>query len=520
MPGDLKEECGIAAVYLKKPLEEYSAGGASYFLYKMLLQLQHRGQLSAGITTYNNKRPQLINTYKKLGSVNEVFKIKRKDQALWVLNKYAGTAGIGHVRYATSGSEEEALAHPFERHHGRKWKWFAFAMNGNIANYAKLKKELQKKDYHLPRNSDTELVLHYLVKEFVGSKRIPLEKVFGNISKKFDGSYNIAYIDAEGTIAVLRDPYGFRPLSYAEDDEKILIASESSALLNLSLNGFKDVKPGEILIIKNGKLRIKRFSEQRKCSHCMFEWVYFANPSSILDGTSVYQARYNLGRELAKKEFLSNQDSELIVVGVPDTAKPMADAYAHHTGIPLMEGLLRNRYIGRTFIEGQSRAERVREKFLLNKPILKGKKVILIEDSMVRGTTSKELIKYIRESGEAKEVHLRSASPPIMSPCFYGIDMSTVTELIAAKNTAKKIRERTPIKEVTAETLEKIRKEIDADSVMYQSIEGLVNAINKEKKQDLCLACLNGVYPTPEGKKLRKKALASFVCGAEKRTYE
>ncbi len=520
MPGDLKEECGIAAVYLKKPLKNYPIGGASYYLYKMLLQLQHRGQLSAGITTYNKNRAQLIDTFKKLGTVNEVFRTKNKERALGLLKKYEGSRGIGHVRYATLGSDEVALAHPFERHHGRKWKWFSFAMNGNIANYSKLKKELEKKDYHLPRNSDTELILHFLSKEFVGSKKVSIFNAFKNLAKKFDGSYNIAYIDAEGTIAVIRDPYGFRPLSYAEDDEKILVASESSALMNLSLNGFKDVRPGEILLIKKGKIVKKRFAKAKKTSHCMFEWVYFANPSSVLDGTSVYQARYNLGIELAKKEFLTNKDPDLIVVGVPDTAKPMTDAFAHHTGIPLMEGLLRNRYIGRTFIEGQSRAERVREKFLLNKPVLKGKKVILIEDSIVRGTTSKELIKYIKKEGGAKEVHLRSASPPLMSPCFYGIDMSSVKELIAAKNTPKKIREKKIIPEINEETLEKIRKEIGANSLIYQSINGLIKAITQEKKQGLCLACLNGEYPTPEGKKLRNKALKSFTCGTKKRTYE
>ncbi|MFH1588603.1 MAG: amidophosphoribosyltransferase [Candidatus Diapherotrites archaeon] len=519
MPGDCKEECGVAAVYLKKSLKHYPEGGASYYLYKMLLQLQHRGQLSAGITTFNSERLQIINTYKKLGTVNEVFRTHNSEKTRHLLHKYSGTAGIGHVRYATLGGEGLALAHPFERHHGRKWKWFSFAMNGNIANYALLKRKLEKRQYHLPRNSDTELLLHYISKELVGSKKMEISKIFSNLSKVFDGSYCLTYINAEGQIAAVRDPWGLRPLCYAEDKEKILIASESCALVNLTHAQIKSVKPGHILVIKNGKLHIKRFAKKKNISHCMFEWVYFANPSSIIDGRSVYQSRYRMGKELAKKEFLNTNDSDLIVVCVPDTSKPIADAYAFYTGIRDQEGLLRNRYVGRTFIEGKKRSEKVREKFFLNKPILKGKKVILIEDSIVRGTTTKELIKYIKNEGKAKEVHMRFGAPPIRSPCFYGIDMSSVKELIAARNSFN--HQKPPFKELTKKELNKIRKEIGADSIVYQSVDSLIKAINIPKNS-LCLACLNAVYPTPEGRKLRKKAVYSFSCNSKsnKRIYE
>jgi amidophosphoribosyltransferase len=487
----------------------------------MLLQLQHRGQLSAGISTFNSERKQLLNTYKKLGTVNEVFKAYNHEKTKKLLNKYSGTAGIGHVRYATLGGEGIALAHPFERHHGRKWKWFAFAVNGNIANYLPLKKKLEKKQYHLPRDSDTELLLHYISKELVGSKKTEIIKVFSNLSRLFDGSYNLTYINAEGQVAAVRDPWGIRPICYAEDNEKILVASESCALVNLTNSPIKTLRPGHILVVKNNKCRVKRFAKKKKTAHCMFEWVYFANPSSIIDRSSVYQTRYRMGRELAKREFLNTNDPSMIVVCVPDTSKPIADSYAFYSGVRNQEGLLRNRYVGRTFIEGQKRSEKVREKFFLNKPILKGKKVILIEDSIVRGTTTKELIKYIKKEGKAKEVHVRFGAPPIRSPCFYGIDMSSVRELIAARNQTSNKNIKPPFKELTRKELEKIRKEIGADTLMYQRVDSLIKAIHLPKK-DLCLACLTGVYPTPEGRKLRKKAVHSFSCGRKrkKRTYE
>jgi amidophosphoribosyltransferase len=520
MVDELHEECGVAAVYLKKPLKDFPQGGSSYYLIKMLLQLQHRGQLSAGISTYNPDRAMLIETYKKMGTVNEAFYSKIKPKSRGILGKYDGVAGIGHVRYATFGTDSLDLAHPLERQHGRKWKWFSFAMNGNIANYFDLKRELEKKDYHLPLNSDTELIMHFLTKELVGSKRRNYETVFHNISKRFDGSYNIVLVDAEGTLVALRDPNGFRPLCYAEDEDKILIASESAAITNLTSAKYKDVRPGEMLLIKNGKLKVKRFAKPKKVSHCMFEWIYFANPSSVMDESSVYKSRYFLGRELAKRETITNFDKDTIVVAVPDTAKPIASAYSYYTRIPEVEGLLRNRYVGRTFIESQSRDERVKEKFSVIRPVLKGKKVILVEDSVVRGTTSKALIKYLREKGGVKEVHLRVGCPPIRFPCFYGIDMSTQKELIAPKCSSRNQRTKITSRVVPPEIVERIRKTIGADTLIYQTLEGLVNAIHlKSGDKKLCMACLTGKYPTHAGRKLKNISIKSFGCKTG-RTYE
>ncbi len=517
---DVKEKCGVAAVYLPKPLDKYPVGGAAFYLYKMLLQMQNRGQLSAGITTYNKDREQLLDTYKKLGTVNEVFWTRVPEKSAGVFSKYAGNKGIGHVRYATCGSELEALAQPFERHHGRIWKWFSFAFNGNIANFAELRNQLKKSHYHLVHNTDTEMILQYIAKGFIGEKKPSLVDVFSKLGEKFDGAYSLVFINGEGTIIALRDPYGFRPLCYSSDDKFTGVASESVSLTNLSSEFVNFIEPGKMLIIRDGHTEIKRFAKCKRKAHCMFEWVYFANASSILDGKSVYRTRWRLGEELAKSEPLKT-DHDYIVVGVPDTAKPAADALAHSLGIPSMEGLIRNRYVGRTFIEGNNRAERAREKYTIVKSVLKGKKVLLVEDSIVRGTTGRALVNYIREKGKPKEIHVRVSCPPIRAPCFYGIDMSTLGELIAPRHMSKEEIRTTGMHDLDEKTVEKIRKEIGADSLVYQSLRGLVNAIRfNSGAKDLCMACLTGEYPTPYGKRLYKKAKSNSEKGINKRTYE
>jgi len=522
MPGEVKDECGVAAVYLPKKLDKYPVGGASYYLYKMLLQMQNRGQLTAGITTYNEERKQLIDTYKKRGSVSEAFFVKIRPKARAILGKYSGSKGIGHLRYSTSGKDDIGAAQPFERHHGRKWKWFSFAFNGNLANFSELKEELVKKNYHLVRNLDTEVLLHFLEKEQLGEKKKPMENVFADLSAKFDGAYNIVYIDADGTVTAMRDPTGIRPLCYAIEDNFVGAASESVAMSNIVANGVKDVKPGEMLIVNNGNVEVKRFAKSKKNSYCMFEYVYFANAASILNGRSVYQVRWRLGEELAKQESLVVNSNDYIVVSVPDTAKPAADSYGHAIGLPVMEGLIRNRYVGRTFIESSNRMDRIKEKFNINKSILKDKKVILIDDSIVRGATSQALVKYLREKGMVKEIHMRVSCPPIRSPCFYGIDMSTIGELIANRNSNKEQLEKIGFEDVDQSLVDNIAKEIGVDSLQYMSIKGLVKAINSENgKDDLCLACITGEYPTEWGTKLRVKALERFERGLEaKRTYE
>ncbi len=521
MAEEARHECGLAAISLQKKLEDYPEGGAAYYLYRMLLQQQNRGQLAAGITTFNEEREQVIDTYRKIGLVNEAFHSHIPGKNLAVFKKYEGTKGIGHVRYATCGLDDESYAQPFERHHGRKWKWFSFAFNGNIANFSELKKEMEKKEYSLVRNIDTELILHHLEHQFRGDLKTPVEQAFANLSSVFDGAYNIVYINAMGTLAASRDPQGFRPLSYSITDDKVAVASESCAISNLGMNHIKSVQPGEMLVVENGQAEIKKYAKSTKKSHCMFEWVYFANAASIIDGRSVYQVRWRLGEELAKMEDLDLKNSEYVVVPVPDTAKPVADAYAAALGLKSMEGLLRNRYVGRTFIEGVGRDERVREKYNLNMAVIKGKKIILVEDSIVRGTTATPLVTYLREKGHAKEIHFRVACPPIRAPCFYGIDMSTLSEMFAVKFMSKKQLEERGFEDIDESVVEKIRAEIKADSLRYQTLSGLVNAINLEdKEKSLCMACVTGKYPTPWGEKLYQLAKDNHLSGKKGRTYE
>jgi amidophosphoribosyltransferase len=418
MLDDIHEECGIAAVYIKENGD--SANKALFYLYKLLLNLQNRGQLSAGVTTYNTKRLQLLDTYKDLGHVNEVFRTSNKEKSFKIFKRYAGNKGIGHVRYATSGTEELGVAQPFERHHGRKWKWFAFGFNGNLANFVQLRKEiLDTGEYHLTYDNDTEVIMHYLSNELRLDKRPNLVKVFANLAKKFDGCYNITFINAEGEIVVARDPYGFRPLVYGynESEKAFMAASESNALLNCGIKDIKPLQPGHLIHIHNDKIEIKKFAENKKTSHCMFEWVYFSNVSSVLDKKSVYITRTRLGRELAKLETEKIND-DFIVVPVPDTAKASGDAYAYELRIPSREGLIRNRYVGRTFIEGSSRHDRIQNKYTALRRVLEGKKVLLVDDSIVRGNTTKQLVRYLEEIGGAKEVHLRISCPPIRGPCF------------------------------------------------------------------------------------------------------
>ncbi len=519
MSEDVKHSCGIAAVYLPRSLSKYPLGGASAYLYKMLLRQQNRGQLSAGITTYNSNRQQLIDTYKKIGLVSEVFWTRVGPKFEGILKSYEGDRGIGHVRYATFGASDESFAQPFERHHGRKWKWFSFAFNGNIANYPELKEEFEKKHYHLVKDSDTELLLLLLADELKGEKRKPYNQIFRNVSDRVDGAFSLAYMNAEGDLVVARGPLGIRPVSYTIDNDVVGAASESCALINDTSNGIKSLKPGELLTIQDGEVEVKRYAKKGRSAHCMFEWVYFANPSSTIDGSNVYETRWRLGQELAKAEFLDVNSDDYIVVGVPDTAKPAADAYAHELGIPSMEGLVRNRYVGRTFIEGKNREKRVREKYSVIKPVVKGKKVILVEDSIVRGTTGRALIDYVRDYGGAKEVHVRVACPPVRFPCFYGIDMSTMDELIASKLSPVEEREKKGFEDLDGKVIEKINNIISADSLSYLTIEALVRALGFSKN-DLCMACLTGNYPTPQGEKLVKKAEQNFGKKSGKRTYE
>jgi len=509
MSGEVKDECGIAAVSLKREQDK-----SLFYIYKMLLNLQNRGQLAAGFTVYNNQKAQLLETHRGLGVVNEVFKTHNKLKSSLMFKRYVGSKAIGHVRYATFGLDNLEYAQPFERKHGRLWKWFSFCFNGNLTNFSELKSKLMAKpEYHMIYDTDTEIIMHYTARELIGSSKPSLKRVFHNLSNKFDGAYNIAFLDAHGDLVVSRDPYGFRPLSYSIKDGDLLAASESNALFNCGFRDIKSLEPGKMICSQNGNIIVKRYAKAKKRSHCMFEWVYFANVSSVIDGKSVYITRTNLGKELAKLET-EDISKDHIIVPVPDTAKAAGDALAYELGIPSMEGLIRNRFVGRTFIEGSGRERKVENKYTVIRPILKDRKVILVDDSLVRGLTSQALVSYLKEVGGAREVHLRVSCPPIKAPCFYGIDMSTVTELLAPKFEKPIDPEKT-----TEKTCEKIANFLGADSVIYQTITGLVKSIDLPRR-DLCLACLTGKYPTTCGKALYCKALKESNIKNYKRTYE
>jgi len=406
---------------------------------RLLLDLQNRGQLAAGFATYDPQREKLLDTYKEIGTVIEAFRLNHQTQYEGIMQQYAGRAAIGHVRYATCGANDKSYAQPFERNHGCKWKWFAFAFNGQLANYADLRNQLlSQTDYHLTRNTDTEIIMHYLSHELsqAGDDRPDLVKVFSKLAQKFDGAYNLVFLNAMGDMVVLRDPHGFRPLCYAQDGPLFAAASESVALLNLGFRDVRSLEPGEMILIQDGEVSHSRFAPKQTPAHCFFEWIYFANVASTLDGRGVYLARSALGKELAKLEQQMDRvplDRDTIVVPVPDTGKAAADAMAYELGLPSVEGLIRNRYIGRTFIEGQNRAERVQLKYTPLREVLQDKRVLLIEDTIVRSTTMKTLLSDLRQRGGAKEIHVRVACPPIIAPCFYGIDMSTIRELFAPR---------------------------------------------------------------------------------------
>lgn len=520
--GELHHECGVAALYRlpglldKHPVWNGDPDQISRLMPRMLLDLQNRGQLAAGMATYNPARDKLIDTYKDIGTVIEAFRMNESHKYASIMEDYAGRAAIGHTRYATCGPTGRSYAQPFERRHGCKWKWFAFAFNGQLTNFTSLREKLlQQHDYHLTRDNDTEVIMHYIAHEMRGDTRQDLVEMFTRLGQHFDGAYNLVFLNAMGEMVVLRDPVGLRPLVYGIEGPVFGAASESVALQNLGFRTIKSVEPGEMIVIKDGKITFHRFAEARKPAHCFFEWIYFANVSSTLDERSVYLSRAALGHELAKQEKALGRvpldPAETVVVPVPDTGKAAADAMAFALGIPSVEGLIRNRYIGRTFIEKENRTDKVRLKFTPLREVLSGKRVLLVEDSIVRSTTLKSLLHHVRDQGGAKEVHVRVACPPILAPCFYGIDMSTVKELFAPKFMAGMVP--------SVAEQDAMAKDLGADSLFYLPIDAVSRCIGLPADR-LCRACITGHYPTPAGEQLYQLALRNTNGASQGRTYE
>src|SRR5437870_5015023 len=287
---ELYHECGVAAIYHREaptPSRLAPATGpeqVSRLMPRMLLDLQNRGQLAAGFTTYDPRRDKLLDTYKQIGTVIEAFRLNHQAKRESIMRQYAGRAAIGHVRYATCGASDVSYAQPFERYHGCKWKWFTFAFNGQLANFAELRDELLTlADYHLTRNSDTEVIQHYLGYELRHDARPDLVEVFRNLTRRFDGAYNIVFLNAMGDMAIVRDPKGIRPLCWAKDGPLFAAASESVPLINLGFRDVHSMDPGEIIVIQDNQLRHDRIAPKQSSAHCFFEWIYFANVASTLD---------------------------------------------------------------------------------------------------------------------------------------------------------------------------------------------------------------------------------------------
>lgn len=532
MPDEVREECGVAAVYRMdvEPEGGEAIAGRSFalsilegdgdavgLLPDMLIDLQNRGQLAAGISRYNEKHPRIIDTYKDVGSVTDVFHLMYPDPARFrkLLRKYAGRAAIGHVRYATCGKDDPAYAQPLERTHIRKWKWFAVCFNGNLANYPELRQKiLEKKDYHLNIDTDTEVLMHHLAYALRGERKPEFLEVFRHLADTVDGAYSLAFLNADGDLIVARDPYGFRPLCYAIQGNLFAAASESVALVNRGFHEVRDVEPGEFIHVRADGVRRVRFAESPRRAYCFFEYVYFANVASTVNGVSVYLARKRMGEALAARETVPVDPRDCVAVPVPDTSKAACDAMAYKLGIPSVEGLMRNRYVGRTFIEGRTRTERALRKYTALPEVLSGKRVFLVEDSIVRGTTLGVIVRMVREQGKAREVHVRVACPPIMAPCSYGIDMSTVGELFAPRFVGSRPRE-----ELTPDELRRLSEELGATSLRYLTLEELAGALGIPRG-DLCLGCLTGSYPTRWGGINYEAALRARSGPEAGRTYE
>lgn len=517
---ELQHECGLAAIYhlvgeeVSPLCPDQGPDEVSRLMPRMLLDIQNRGQLSAGMTAWNPGRSQLLATYKEVGSVSEVFRMNHRGKYESVMELHAGRAAIGHVRYATCGAEDRGYAQPLERPHIQKRKWFAFGFNGQLANYPELRAEiLASDDNHLARDNDTEVIMHAIGKEISGDADPDPLELLAAISARFDGAWNLAILDACGRLIVARDPLGIRPMEYARVGPLVAAASESVALLNLGFptESIRSLEPGTALIVDGASVRIERFAESPRKAHCFFEWVYFANVASTMDERSVYLSRKRLGEELALLETVLIDD-DTVVVPVPDTSKAAADAMAYRLSIPCVEGLIRNRYSGRTFIDGPaSRRQKVETKYTPLREVLEGRRVILVEDSIVRSTTMKSLLGRMRSLGLAREIHVRVACPPIIAPCFYGIDMSTIDELFAP--------EFVPDGVLTETAQAAMAARLGADSLRYLPVEAVARSIGFDAG-DLCQACLTGRYPTPAGERLHQIALAAATCGNVGRTYE
>jgi amidophosphoribosyltransferase len=443
-----KDECGVFGIF--------GHPEAANLTYLGLYALQHRGQESAGIAASDGER---ISVSRAMAHVAEAF-----DED--ALGKLPGHLAIGHTRYSTAGESKIENAQPFliDCAHGQ----IAVAHNGNLVNARELRDDLVRSGSIFQTSSDTEVILHL----YARSRAQGVEDALVESVAQVRGAYSLALLTKNRLIAA-RDPNGFRPLALGRLGDAWIVCSETCALDLIGATYVRDVAPGEIVVISDGGVRSIKPFPPAPLAQCVFEHVYFARPDSYVFGTSVNEVRTEFGRALARE---SPADAD-VVVPIPDSGVCAAIGYAEQARLPLQMGLIRNHYIGRTFIQPQQSIRHFGVKVKLNpvRSILEGKRVVLLDDSIVRGTTSRKIVKMVKAAG-AREVHMRISCPPTISPCFYGVDTPSRTELIAATH-----------------TLDEIRQYIEADSLAYLSLEGLRTAVGSG--QDYCTSCYTGLYP-------------------------
>ncbi|MHB1419143.1 MAG: amidophosphoribosyltransferase [Bacillota bacterium] len=445
-----KDECGLFGIYGPG----LDVARQTYF---GLYALQHRGQESAGIAVTSG---QDIDLYKDMGLVAEVFNDR-------ILEGLVGTLAIGHVRYSTTGSSSVTNAQPLVFRYRRGV--VAVAHNGNLTNAQELRQMLSSTGSIFQSTTDTEVIGNLIARHGQGTIEDALLKCVDDCK----GAYSLLFMTPDKLIG-LRDPHGIRPLCVGKLGNSYIICSESCALDTVGAEFIRDVAPGEMVVIDKDGMHSIQTIKARKQALCIFELVYLARPDSVIDGQTVYLGRQEMGRQLAKEKIL---DADM-VIAVPDSGTAAAMGYAEASGIPFTEGLMKNRYSGRTFIQPSQkmRDQGVRLKLNPIRQLLRGKRVILVDDSIVRGTTSKQIVQMLRDAG-VQEVHMLVSSPPILYPCYYGIDTSGQGELIAAQ-----------------QNIEQIRQYIQADSLHYLSLEGMLGAMSGNQ-EGFCVACFNGKYP-------------------------
>ena len=459
MQGEIEDKCGIVGIH-----SENNSRNVSSFVYYCLYALQHRGQESAGIATYAEDKG--LNYYCGMGLITDVFKD-------YEIQNLSGNMGIGHVRYSTTGQSKLENSQPFVTDFDDGF--IAMAHNGDIVNSGELRDELIEEGYEFKSDTDSEVICYMLKKEYFDNDKNIIDSIEA-VSRKLVGSYALVIL-VNGDLYAVRDPMGIKPLAIAKRGDDYILASETVAFDVINAKYIRDIVPGEVVYFENNEIQshMLEIADEFGLSHCMFEYVYFARPDSTIDGINVYQTRLNIGEQLHK---LYPIDAD-VVIPVPDSSIPAAIGYSRASGIPYGEGLIKNRYVGRTFIMPTQEERELAVRLKLNpiKEAIKGKKIILIDDSIVRGTTSKKLLDLVKES-EPAEIHFLVGCPPVVAPCYYGVAMATKKELIAANY-----------------SIEEIQEQLEIDTLGYITLDALIDAIGMPE-DNLCLGCLNECYPT------------------------